>query len=132
VTAAAPATGDYRAATAAGVSESRRLLVSDRKILVRATKRGIAVTVTPALPYGRIALQQDLLDRFGWWPVARTRLDYVSQASFTVMRPARVRVALLDKNGWTPLVISPVVQLGRRSTSTPNSGHTNMGHMARR
>jgi plastocyanin len=132
VTAAAPATGDYRAATAAGVSESRRLLVADRKILVRATKRGIAVTVAPALPYGRIALQQDLLDRFGWWPVARTRLDYVSQASFTVMRPARVRVALLDKNGWTPLVISPVVQLGRRSTSTPNSGHTNMGHMARR
>jgi plastocyanin len=130
VTAAAPATGDYRAATAAGVSESRRLLVSDRKILVRATKRGIAVTVTPALPYGRIALQEDLLQRFGWWPVQRTRLDYVSKATFTVMRPARVRVALLDQDGWTPVVTSVVVSLGhvrRIPTSTPQ-----MEHMARR
>jgi plastocyanin len=132
VTAAAPATGDYRAATAAGVSESRRLLVSDRKILVRATKRGIAVTVTPALPYGRIVLQQDLRDRFGWWPLMRMRLDYVSEASFAVLRPARVRVALLDQNGWTPLVTSQVVQLGRRTTSTPRSDHTHMEHMARR
>jgi plastocyanin len=131
-TAAAPATGDYRAATAAGVSESRRLLVSDRKILVRATKRGIAVTVTPALPYGRIVLQQDLADRFGWWPLIRTRLDYVSKASFTVLRPARVRVALLDQDGWTPIVTSQVVQLGRRTKSAPQSEHTHMEHMARR
>jgi plastocyanin len=132
VTAAAPATGDYRAATAAGVSESRRLLVSDRKILVRTTKRGVAVTVTPALPYGRIVLQQDLLDRFGWWPVMRTRLDYVSKASFAVMRPARVRVALLDQDGWTPLVTSQVVQLGRRTKSTPESQPMHMEHTARR
>ena len=131
VTAAAPATGDYRAATAAGVSESRRLLVSDRKILLRATKRGIAVTVTPALPYAQIVLQQDMIERFGWWPVMRTRLDYVSKATFAVMRPARVRVALLDKDGWTPLVTSQVVQLGRRTKSTPKSEH-NMEHMARR
>jgi plastocyanin len=128
----APATGDYRAATAAGVSESRRLLVSDRKIIVRATKQGIAVSVTPALPYGRIVLQQQLLERFGWWPVMRTRLDYVSQATFVVMRPARVRVALLDKDGWTPVVTSQVVQLGRRTKSTPKSEHTHMEHSARR
>jgi plastocyanin len=132
VAAAAPATGDYRAATAAGVSESRRLLVSDRKIIVRATKRGIAVTVTPALPYGRIALQEDLLQRFGWWPVKRTRLDYVSKATFAVKRPARVRVALLDRDGWTAVVTSRVVQLGRRTKSTPQSEHPRMDHMARR
>jgi plastocyanin len=129
---AAPATGDYRAATAAGVSESRRLLVSDRKIIVRATKQGIAVSVTPALPYGRIVLQQDLLERFGWWPVMRARLDYVSKATFIVMRPARVRVALLDKDGWTPLVTSQVVQLGRWTKSTPKSEHPHMEHTARR
>jgi plastocyanin len=128
----AAVTGDYRAATSAGVSESRRLLVSDRKILVRATPHGIAVTVTPALPYARIVLQQQLLERFGWWPVARTRLDYVSKASFTVMRPARVRVALLDTNGWTALVTSPVLQLGRRTKATPKSEHQQMDHMSRR
>jgi plastocyanin len=106
-------TGDYRAATDTGVSESRRLLVSDRKVLVRATRTGVAVTVTPSLPYGRIALQEDLRDRFGWWPAARKTLDYVSQATFRVRRPARVRVALLDTDGWTALVTSPVLTLGR-------------------
>jgi plastocyanin len=128
----AAVTGDYRAATSAGVSESRRLLVSDRKILVRVTRRGIAVTVTPALPYGRIVLQQEMLERFGWWPVMRTRLDYVSKATFAVLRPARVRVALLDKNGWTPLVTSVVIQLGGRTQTTPKSGHHRMDHMSRR
>jgi plastocyanin len=128
----AAVTGDYRAATNAGVSESRRLLVSDRKILVRTTPHGIAVTVTPALPYAQIVLQQDLLERFGWWPVMRAQLDYVSKATFAVMRPARVRVALLDKDGWTPLVTSQVLQLGRRIKTTPKSEHHQMDHMARR
>src|SRR4029079_10405586 len=96
----AAVTGDYRAVTSGGVSESRRLLVSDRRIVVRATRRGISVTVTPSLPYARVALQQELLERFGWWPVRTARLDYVSKATFDVMRPARVRVALLDKDGW--------------------------------
>jgi plastocyanin len=128
---AAAVTGDYRAATSAGASESRRLLVSDRKILVRATRRGLAVTVTPALPYARIVLQEELLERFGWWPLTRTRLDYVSKATFDGMRPARVRVALLDKDGWTPLVTSRVLQLGRRTKTTPKSEH-HMDHMSRR
>lgn len=109
-----PATGDYRAASAAGASRARRLLVSDRRILVRATPRGIAVAVRPALPYGRIVLQRERRERFGWWPEIRGRLDYLSRASFTITRPARVRVALLDQDGWTPLVLSKVVALGRR------------------
>jgi plastocyanin len=128
----AAVTGDYRAATSGGASESRRLLVSDRKILVRATRRGIAVTVTPSLPYARVVLQQELLERFGWWPVTRTRLDYVSKATFDVMRPARVRVALLDTDGWTPLVTSQALQLGHRMKSTPKSEHEHMDHMSRR
>ena len=112
--AAVPATqtGDFRAASANGVSESRRLLVSDRKVLVRATRTGVAVTVTPSLPYGRIVLQQDLRERFGWWPARQGRLDYVSEATFAVRRPARVRVALVDKDGWTPIVTSRVLVLG--------------------
>ncbi|HEX4734758.1 MAG TPA: plastocyanin/azurin family copper-binding protein [Thermoleophilaceae bacterium] len=118
----AQATGDYRAAIGAGESETRHLIVSDRKVLVRATRRGLSVTVTPSLPYARIALQQDLRERFGWWTTTRTRLDYVSSASFAVMRPARVRVVLVDKDGWTPLATSQVLALGhvRRSKPAPH------------
>ena len=111
VSVAASQTGDYRASTAAGSSESRRLLVSDRRVVVRATRRGVTVRVTPALPYAHVVLQQDLRERFGWWPARRGRLDYVSEASFAVARPARVRVALVDKDGWTPLVTSRVLVL---------------------
>ncbi|HEX6713767.1 MAG TPA: hypothetical protein VF066_10290 [Thermoleophilaceae bacterium] len=110
--AAAQATGDYRAAIDSGVSGTRHLTVSDRKLILRATRGGIAVTVTPALPYARIALQQDLRERFGWWTTKLTRLDYVSSASFRVARPARVRVVLVDKDGWTVLAISPELALG--------------------
>ena len=116
---AAQATGDYRAAVNGGVSATRRLLVSDRKLLVRATKRGVSVTVTPALPYARVVLQQDLRERFGWWTTKRTKLDYVSQASFAVARPARVRIVLVDKDGWTALATSAVVTLGHQKRAKP-------------
>jgi plastocyanin len=108
----AEATGDYRATSGGDVSQTRRLLVSARRVRLRATRRGVAVTVTPSAPYARIVLQLDLHERFGWWPVARSRLDYLSQASFRVRRPARVRAVLVAKDGWTPLATSPVVVLG--------------------
>ena len=111
---AAQATGDYQAASDAGVSQARHLIVSDRKVLIRATSRGIAVSVTPSLPYARIVLQERLRERFGWWPVGSGRLDYVSSASFRVLRPARVRVVLVDKDGWTALATSATLTLGRR------------------
>jgi plastocyanin len=119
---AAQSTGDYRAAVDSGVSGTRHLIVSDRKVLVRATPRGIAATVTPALPYARIVLQQDLRERFGWWTTARARLDYVSSATFRVARPARVRVVLVDRDGWTALATSPVLTLGhvRRTKPAPH------------
>lgn len=113
VSAPATRTGDYRAASDAGASQSRRLLVSDRRVLVRATRRGVAVRVTPALPYARVVLQQERRERFGWWPERTTTLDYVSEAAFRVARPARVRVVLVDRDGWTALATSPVLRLGR-------------------
>ncbi|HYZ27823.1 MAG TPA: plastocyanin/azurin family copper-binding protein [Thermoleophilaceae bacterium] len=117
----AQATGDYRAATDGGVSATRRLTVSDRKVLVRATRGGVAVSVAPALPYARIVLQQELRERFGWWTTKRARLDYVSAARFRVARPARVRVLLVDKDGWTALATSRVLTLGhvRRTRPAP-------------
>ena len=117
-TVTAEATGDYRAASGGDVSQARRLLVSSRRVRLRATRGGVAVTVTPSAPYARIMLQLDLPERFGWWPVARTRLDYLSQASFHVQRPARVRALLVAKDGWTPLATSSVVVLGK-ARATP-------------
>jgi plastocyanin len=110
-TVTATATADYRAATGADVSEVRRLLVSDRHVAARATRAGVAVSVSPSDPYGRVVLQQRLRERFGWWPVARRRLDYLSQARFHVRRRARTRVVLVDRDGWTPLAMSRVLRL---------------------
>ena len=77
------------------------------------TRRGISVSVTPSLPYGRVILEQDLTERVGWWPAIRGRLDYVSEATFAVARPARVRVVPVGKDGWTPLATSAVIVLRR-------------------
>jgi plastocyanin len=107
------ATADYRATSGPDVSEIRRLLVSSSHVRVHATRAGVAVRVTPKAPYGRLMLQRRIRERFGWWPIARKRLDYVSQARFHVRRPARVRVVLVDSDGWTPLAISRVIHLKR-------------------
>jgi plastocyanin len=111
-TVAAESTADYRAASGTDVSQTRRLLVSVRRVRLRATRRGVTVTVTPDAPYAHVMLQADLHERFGWWPVGRAKLDYLSQASFRVHRPARLRALLVAKDGWTPLATSPVLTLG--------------------
>jgi len=109
-TVTAVATADYRAASGPDASEVRRLLVSDRRVVVRATRTGVAVTVTPSDPAGQVVLEQRLRERFGWWPVARKHLDYVSRASFKVRRRAPARVVLVDRDGWTPLAVSRVLR----------------------
>jgi plastocyanin len=108
-TVGAVTSADYRAVSGADVSEVRRLLVSDRHVAIRAVRRGVAVSVAPSDPYGRVVLEQRLRERFGWWPVARKRLDYLSEARFRVRRRARTRVVLVDRDGWTPLAISRVI-----------------------
>jgi len=121
-TVAAEATSDFRAASGGDVSQTRHLLVSERRVRLRKTRRGVVVTVTPAVPYARVMLQADLHERFGWWPIARARLDYLSQASFKVRRPARVRALLVAKDGWTPLATSPVVTLGHAKPTHMGDG----------
>jgi plastocyanin len=107
----ADGSADYRALTGADASEVRRLLVSDRRVAVRAIRGVVAVSVTPSDPYGRVVLQQWLRERFGWWTVARKRLDYVSEARFSTRRRTRTRVVLVDRDGWTPLAVSRVLRL---------------------
>jgi plastocyanin len=117
-------TADFRASNDRGASETRRLLVSNRKVVVTATRSGVSVKVTPALPYAHVVLQQYLRERFGWWPERFARLDYVSEASFRVARPARVRVALVDKDGWTPLATSRELVLRRAPARPAGSGRS--------
>jgi len=114
VTLPAQATGDYRAVSGRDASETRRLLVSDRHVAVRASGRRLHVTVTPSAPYAPFLVEEYLRDRFGWWPVSRGQTDYVSEAEVRVSRPGRVRVVLVDKDGWTPLATSRSVSVSRR------------------
>lgn len=116
--------GDVRARSGADTSESRPLLVSDRHVVVHATRRGVAVDVTPPLPYGHVVLQQLLRERFGWWPQRTARLDYLSKADIPVRRPARVRVALLAPDGVTPTVMSAIVVLHRPPRHRPGARGT--------
>jgi plastocyanin len=109
----AETTADYRAASGIDTSRVRRLLVLDRRVEITPTRRGIQVTITPQLPYGRLLLERKLRERFGWYPIARKRLDYLSRASFRVAHPATIRVSLVDRDGWTPLATSPIVHLRR-------------------
>ena len=108
----AVATGDYRAAAGSDSSEVRRMIVGVRKVAVAATRTGLDVSVTPSAPYAPILVEQYIRERFGWWPVARARLDYVSEAQIRVLgRPARVRVVLVDRDGWTPIATSREISL---------------------
>jgi plastocyanin len=110
----AESTGDYRAVSGVDASETRRLLVSVWKIIVKPTKVGVDVTVTPSAPYAIFLVELYLRERFGWWPATKGKLDYVSSAEVRVKRPARVRIVLVDKDGWTPLATSRVVELSAR------------------
>jgi len=107
----AEATGDYRAASTGGTSESRRLLVGIRRVSIHTTRTGVSFAVTPSAPYSRVLVEVYLRERFGWWPVASSKVDYVSEGEARIRAPARVRVVLVDKDGWTPIAKSRVVVL---------------------
>jgi plastocyanin len=102
-------TGDYRAMSGGSTSETRRLLVGIRRVHVRPTPTGVSVSVTPSLPYASILVETYRRERFGWWPLRRTELDYVSEAELKLRGPVRVRVVLVDKDGWTPIATSAPV-----------------------
>jgi plastocyanin len=107
-------TGRFRAVSGSDTSETRQLHVVDSTVRAQAVRGGILVTVTPADPHGLVSLQLNLRERFGWWPVAQTRLNRRSQARFRVRGPAWARVALLDRDGWTALALSPSLHLRGR------------------
>jgi hypothetical protein len=113
-------TASYRAVSAAGSSQELRVEVSAGPVLSLAAKSRpgralIKVKASPASPGTRVVLELRLRERFGWWPVARTRLDRRSRAQFTLRGrvgvPARVVAVGPD---WTTLLSeSRVLRLRR-------------------
>jgi plastocyanin len=112
---AAERTAEYRARVGSDFSQTRRLLVSDKQVIVRARHGRVSVRVIPANPYQRVVLELRLRDRFGWWPQRSKKLDYLSRASFRVNRRVRARVSLVDKDGWTRLAVSRAVRVRPRA-----------------
>jgi plastocyanin len=107
-------TAEYRARSGTDVSQTRRLLVSEHRVIVHAKRGRVSVRTIPPSPYARVMLELRLRDRFGWWPQQFERLDYLSRTSFRVNRRVRARVSLVDKDGWTRLATSRVVRLRPR------------------
>jgi hypothetical protein len=117
-----PANATYRAVAGPNASPSVQVQVSDRtEIGLKVSGRGrssfLRVHVDPANPGARVALQLKLRERFGWWTVARARLDHRSEARFANRRPKRVwaRVVLTQSDGWTILAASRAVRLRPRA-----------------
>ena len=67
-----------------------------------------------AVRYAPLLVEVYKRERFGWWPIAHRRLDYVSEAALHVPRGVQVRIVLVDRDGWTPIATSRPVVLRRR------------------
>jgi hypothetical protein len=112
-------TATYRAVSAVGSSQQLRVEVTDAPDVsakvrrVRGGRAVVSVAASPATPRARVVVQLKLRERFGWWPVARGRLDRRSRASFTVRghRGAPVRAVLVGPDWTTPLSRSRVLRL---------------------
>jgi plastocyanin len=112
-----PANASYRAVSGANSSPPVQVQVSDRTdVEIRASRRRVRVHVDPANPRAKVSLQFKLRERFGWWTVARGRLDRQSDARFVVRRKKRVwvRVVLTQSDGWTILAASKALRLRSR------------------
>jgi hypothetical protein len=113
------ASGSYRAAAGADASPAVDLLVLDRTVAATARGGRVNVTVTPASPRATVVLQLYLKDHFGWWPVARQRLDASSRATFVqrVRRSVSARVVLTLPDGATVIGSSPKLRLQPRRSA---------------
>jgi plastocyanin len=113
-------TASYRAVAGGEASQTVQLLVLDRKLTASATERGrrvaVSASVAPGSPGAPVVLQLRLPQRFGWWPVARAKLDQHSRARFALKLahryPARVLLTLSD--GATALATSRTLHVGPR------------------
>lgn len=113
------ATTTYRATTPTDTSPTVTLLVLDRRISSGGVRRrghhwSVTATVTPPSPGAHVVLELRLRERFGWWPVARGRLNARSHVVLRTTRASRAptRLVLTLADWATPLALSPVFHLG--------------------
>lgn len=112
------ASATYRAVTGPHVSPSVRVVVG-RPLELAARQHGrkrvrLRVRALLAQPGAPVVLQTWLKERFGWWPIARRRLDRSSETRFSVRRRSRgrrLRVVLTEPDGVTPRGMSNVVRM---------------------
>jgi plastocyanin len=107
-------TASYRAVAGGDASRAVRVLVVDRHVTARARRGAVTTHVTPAARGATVVLQLHLRNRFGWWPVARKRLDRHSRARFVVKgieHRVRARVVLTLSDGATQLARSRVLRV---------------------
>jgi plastocyanin len=116
----ATTTAAYRAVVGEESSPVVQLLVLDRKVTASAGGRGHAVIVStrvaPASHGAPVVLQLRLPQHFGWWPVARAKLDHASMARFSLRLRHRypARVVLTLRDGATALAVSRTLHVGPR------------------
>lgn len=103
-----PVSGSYRAVAGGETSPAVALVVLDRTVTAASRGNHVRVRVAPAAPGATVVLQLYLKERFGWWPVAKRKLDKGSRATFKLGRHRRVsaRVLLTLPDGATELARS--------------------------
>jgi plastocyanin len=127
----------YRAVSGSDTSTPAQLLVLDRKLAASGRTRGRRVTVSasvaPASPGATVVLQLRLKERFGWWPVARAKVDHHSRASFRLRlgHRYRARVVLTLSDGATQLALSRTLQVGLRHSASRRTVHHPQGALTR-
>jgi len=110
----------YRAVVGDEASPAVQLLVLDRKVAASASGKGHGVTVSasvaPASKGAPVVLQLRLPQHFGWWPVARAKLNSDSVARFSLRLAHRypARVVLTLRDGATALAVSRTLHVGPR------------------
>jgi plastocyanin len=116
----ATTTASYRAVVGGEASPAVQLLVLDRNIAATADGKGHGVTVSarvaPASKGAPVVLQLRLPQHFGWWPVARAKLNGDSVARFSLRLAHRypARVVLTLRDGATALAVSRTLHVGPR------------------
>jgi plastocyanin len=110
------ANASYRAVSGTDASPAVQVEVTDVSQFKLSKARGrLRVHVDPLNPGARVSLQLRLRDRFGWWTVARARLDARSSAKFPIRfrdrRSVRARIVLTQSDGWTALAVSDAVRI---------------------
>ena len=135
------ATTSYRAVAGDHASSAVQVLVLDRRVEASGKRhRGrivVGTRILPASAGATVVLQLHLRERFGWWPVQRTRLDDASRARFTFRRerPVRARRARRIRRrhaaGAQRAAADPLAISLSQPARTPHARHRRPGHAIR-